>query len=120
MRHAPEGLPDFLLVRREDTNNIESIETRLAKAIFFVNRFDGDARRKDLNFSTGLPVKQGIWIRIKFQDGEFMEGIVHNTLHYLVNPGFFLRPTDPESNNRLVYVMKNQLEDYRVLGLRDL
>lgn len=118
--HAPEGLPASLLVLREDTNTVEEIETRFAKAIFFVNQFDGDAKHKDLRFSTRAPIKHGIWIRIEFMDGEVMEGIVQNTIHYLVNPGFFLRPTDPEANNRLVYVIKNQLKDHRVLGLRDL
>jgi hypothetical protein len=117
---APEGLPEFIHVRREDTNTIERIETRFAKAVFFVDRFDGDAEHKDLRFSTGSPIKHGIWIRVQFLDGEVMEGIVKNTIHYLANPGFFLRPTDPETNNRLVYLMKSQLKDHRVLGLRDL
>jgi hypothetical protein len=55
---------------------------------------------------------------IRFLDGEVMEGIVHNSLHYLVDAGFFLLPTDPYSNNKLVYVAKNQLSDLRVLGTR--
>jgi hypothetical protein len=49
-----------------------------------------------------------------------MEGLVHNTIRFVVDPGFFIRPTDPESNNRLVYVVKNGLKDCRVLGLRNL
>jgi hypothetical protein len=49
-----------------------------------------------------------------------MEGIVHNSIRYLIDPGFFLRPTDPGSNNKLVYVMKTWLKDHRVLGMRKL
>jgi len=59
-------------------------------------------------------------MRVQFLDGEVMEGIVHNSLRYLVDPGFFLLPTDPFGNNKLVYVMKNQLADHRVLGTRNL
>ena len=59
-------------------------------------------------------------MRVEFLDGEVMEGIVHNTLRFLVDPGFFLVPTDPDSNNRLVYVMKSWLKDHRVLGVRKL
>jgi hypothetical protein len=57
-------------------------------------------------------------MRLQFRDGEVMEGIVHNSLRYLVDPGFFLMPTDPESNNKLVYVVKSWLADLRVLGMR--
>jgi hypothetical protein len=37
-----------------------------------------------------------------------------------VDPGFFLLPTDPDSNNKLVYVLKSWLVDHRVLGMRKL
>jgi hypothetical protein len=59
-------------------------------------------------------------MKFQFLDGEVMEGIVYNSLRYLVDPGFFLLPTDPDSNNTLVYVVKNWLVDHRVLGLRKL
>jgi hypothetical protein len=57
-------------------------------------------------------------VRLQFRDGEVMEGIIYNSIRYLVDPGFFLLPTDPDSNNRLVYVRKSWLSDYRVLGMR--
>jgi hypothetical protein len=38
----------------------------------------------------------------------------------LVDPGFFLVPTHPGSNNKLIYVSKSQLADHRVLGTRNL
>jgi hypothetical protein len=59
-------------------------------------------------------------MRLQFLDGEVMEGIVYNSIRYLIDPGFFLLPTDPDSNNRLVYVRKNWLADHRVLGMRKL
>jgi hypothetical protein len=34
-----------------------------------------------------------------------------------MDPGFFLRPTNPGGNNKLVYVMKNGLVEHHVLGL---
>jgi hypothetical protein len=59
-------------------------------------------------------------MRFQFLDGEVMEGIVYNSIRYLVDPGFFVLPTDPGSNNTLVYVVKSWLVDHRVLGLRKL
>jgi hypothetical protein len=37
-----------------------------------------------------------------------------------LDEGFFVIPTDPGSNNRLVFVLKSSIKDYRVLGMRDL
>jgi hypothetical protein len=59
-------------------------------------------------------------MRVQFLDGEVIEGIVHNSIRYLVDPGFFLVPTHPGSNNKLIYVSKSQLADHRVLGTRNL
>jgi hypothetical protein len=120
LRHAPAGLPRTLRVRRVGSDHFEEIHTQNAKAVFYVNNFEGDVWHKDLKFSTRAPIVHGIWVRLEFLDGELLEGIVYNTIHFLVNPGFFLYPTDPESNNRLVYVFKNQLKDCRILGLRKL
>ena len=108
-----------LKIRRLGREEVEEISTEKAKAIFYVNDFDGNAEHRDLHLYKGAPLVHTIWIRVEFQDGEVMEGLVHNTIRFLLEPGFFLRPTDPNSNNRLVYVMKSGLKDCRVLGLRN-
>jgi hypothetical protein len=120
LSHAPPGSPETFRIRRLDTNHSEEIPTKDIKAVFYVNCFDGDPEHKPLNFHTRAPIVHGIWMRLQFRDGEIMEGIVHNSTRYLVDPGFFLVPTDPGSNNKLVYVVKNLLVDHRVLGLRKL
>jgi hypothetical protein len=120
LRNAPDSPPKIFRVRRLGSDVVEDIPTENAKAIFYVNNFDGDFEHKPLQFHTRAPIVHGIWVRLEFFDGEVMEGIVHNSIRYLVDPGFFLQPTDPGSNNRLVYVMKSGLKDYRVLGMRKL
>lgn len=105
-------------IRHADSDLVEVVQGKDIKAIFFVNSFEGNAGHKHLNFSSRAPVVDGIWMRVKFRDGEVMEGIVSNTLHYLVAPGFLMLPTDPGSNNKLVYVVKSWLVDHRVLGMR--
>jgi hypothetical protein len=101
-----------------ETNAVEEIPVKDVKAVFYVHSFEGDADHNILNFHTNVPTVHGIWMRFQFLDGEVMEGIVFNSLRYLVDPGFFVLPTDPGSNNKLVYVVKNWLVDHRVLGLR--
>jgi hypothetical protein len=107
-------------VRALESNLVEEISAGEIKAVFYVHSFDGDAKHEILNFHSRAPIVHGIWMRLQFLDGEVMEGIVYNSIRYLVDPGFFLLPTDPESNNRLVYVRKSWLADHRVLGMRKL
>ena len=59
---------------------------------------------------------QGLWVRVYFHDSEMIEGIVSNTSDYVLQNGFFLMPTDPNGNNRLVYVLKGGLKDFPCAG----
>jgi hypothetical protein len=120
LRNAPDFPPRSFRVRPLGSDAIQEISTADAKAVFYVNDFDGNRDHHPLNFHSPSPIVHGIWVRVEFLDGEVMEGIVHNTLRFLVDPGFFLTPTDPESNNQLVYIMKSWLKDHRVLGVRKL
>jgi len=120
LSHAPHGAPESFRLRHLGSDLIEEIPAKDIKAVFYVNSFEGDSDHKELNFHSRAPIVHGIWVRLQFKDGEVMEGIIYNSIRYLVDPGFFLLPTDPDSNNRLVYVQKSWLADYRVLGMRRL
>lgn len=120
LRNAAADPPSLLRVRRLADDSIQEIPIESTKAVFYVKDFDGDQQHKNLRFYRGAPIVHGVWIRLEFTDGEIMEGLVHNTIRFLVDPGFFILPTDPYSNNRLVYVVKSSLKECRVLGLRNL
>jgi hypothetical protein len=120
LSHAPQGSPECFRVRNLDSDMVEEISVEEIKAVFYVNSFEGDSKHEILNFHSRAPIVHGIWMRLQFRDGEVMEGIVYNSIRYLVDPGFFLLPTDPDSNNRLVYVRKDWLADHRILGMRKL
>ncbi|MGA2888154.1 MAG: hypothetical protein ABSE51_08890 [Terracidiphilus sp.] len=120
LSHASRSSPESFRVRHLDSNIVEEVLAKDIKAVFYVDSFEGDSDHQSLNFHTRAPIVHGIWVRLQFIDGEVMEGIVYNSIRYLVDPGFFLLPTDPENNNRLVYVMKSWLADHRVLGMRKL
>ncbi|HEY0566221.1 MAG TPA: hypothetical protein VGC88_11590 [Terriglobales bacterium] len=116
-RSTRRSLSEVLAVRQAATQIATEIDLRDAKAVFFVKHFDGQSQRKDLRFH-GPSVSNGIWVEVGFSDGECLEGIVENAVHVLLQPGFFLVPTDPGSNNRLIYVLKHAVHTFRVLGLR--
>jgi hypothetical protein len=118
--NAPRSSPETFRFRSLESDTVEEISTQDVKAIFYVDSFEGDPEHKELNFYSRTPITHGIWMRVQFLDGEVMEGIVYNSIRYLLDAGFFMVPTDPESNNKLVYVMKSRLADHRVLGMRKL
>ena len=107
-------------IRVLDSDLVEEVSLADVKALFYVNSFGGNSKHKPLNFHSRAPIAKGIWMRLHFIDGEVMEGLVFNSMRYLLDPGFFVLPTDPGSNNKLAYVMKSWLVDIRVLGVRKL
>ena len=120
LRNVAAAPPAMLVIRTCEDSVIKRIPIEDTKAVFYVKDFDGDPDHRDLRFYKGAPIVHGVWVRLEFSDGEVMEGIVHNTIQFLAAPGFFIRPTDPKSNNRLVYIVKRWLKDFRVLGLRNI
>jgi len=96
----------------------QTVDLSLAKALFFVKTFEGRADYKEVKFFKADPEIAGLWIRIQFHDSEVTEGIVHNSLPFVLQSGFFLKPPDPQSNNTLTYVVKKYLKDFKVMGIR--
>ena len=119
LRNDPQYPLDFIRLRLLDSETVEDVPTKDAKAVFFVKTFDGDLRHRALHFHEHAPIVQGLWVRVYFYDGEMIEGIISNTRDFVLESGFFLMPTDPNGNNKLVYVLKGGLKDFHVLGMRN-
>ncbi len=110
--------PSALTLADPETGQPVGVDVRHTKAVFFVKDFQGDSRRKTVRFHSNGPVVHGVWVEIRFKDNEVVEGIISNSLHHLLDEGFLLSPSDPDSNNEVMYVMKNCIASYRILGLR--
>jgi hypothetical protein len=118
LRNEPVYPLDSIRLKLLDSEAVEDVPTKDAKAVFFVKTFDGDLRHRALHFHEHAPIVPGLWVRVYFYDGEMIEGIISNTRDFVLESGFFLRPTDPNGNNKLVYVLKGGLKDFHVLGMR--
>jgi hypothetical protein len=119
LRNDPMYPLDSIRLKNLESGEMEDVSTKDAKAVFFVKTFDGDLRHRALHFHEHAPTVPGLWVRVYFYDGEMIEGIISNTKDFVLETGFFLRPTDPNGNNRLVYVLKAGLKDFHVLGMRN-
>ena len=83
------------------------------KAIFFVKDFNGDKDYKETKDFGDLPAS-GKKIRAKFKDGETVSGYTHSI--NMDQPGFFLVPVDPKSNNERIFVVFSALNTLQVNG----
>ena len=88
------------------------------KALFFVRKFSGNKEYSEVKFFESQPRIDGLWVRVYFFDNEAIEGIVANSINFLIEDGFYLKPPDPNSNNRLMYIVKSALKDFTVLGVQ--
>jgi hypothetical protein len=114
----PANLPEQLMIRAIDGKSY-SVSLAELKAVFFVKSFDGSKQYTETKFFNAHPVLEGIWARLHFNDNETIEGVIYNSLHFLTNEGFFLKPPDPQSNNQMMYVLKSSLRDFRIMGVRN-
>jgi hypothetical protein len=116
---TPEfAIPDLIGVQPLGASKRISVPLDSLKALFFVKSFDGNKEHPEVKFFDKGPPIRGLWVRVKFYDDESLEGVIANSLRYLVEPGFLMKPPDPHSNNEILYVIKASLTDFRILGVR--
>jgi hypothetical protein len=94
----------------------QAIPVTSLKAAFFVKDFKGDPEHQELHFLHKLPACSMLWARVEFLDGEVVEGKVPNSLELLLQPGFYLWPSDDQSNNLAVYVVKSSIKNFSILS----
>ena len=85
------------------------------KAVFFVKDFQGNPEYDEIKFLNKQTVSSMIWVRVEFFDGEVLEGKISNNLDLICSPGFYLSPSDQDTNNKRVYVIKSALKNFTFL-----
>jgi len=109
-------LPDALPIRCEMSGESLLVPLSEAKAIFFVKGHEGILDHDDVKFFSDVAATD-LWIRIRFADGEVLEGRTQNTTRLLVDHGVWLRPFDGTGNNVLIYVPKAAVMEFHVMGV---
>ena len=115
---APVVLPRSVAITPPISGKPATVALDTLKALFFVRSFEGNPGYNETKFFNPEPRIEGLWVHLTFQDGEVTEGVLHNSLAFLLEQGFLLKPPDPHSNNQAVYVMKSALSQFRVVGVK--
>ncbi len=86
------------------------------KSIYFVRDFtEGFEPERKAFFSR--PKLEGLWVRLKFRDGDGIEGIVSNDLLDLLVNGIQLTPPDLHGNSLRMFIPRTALAEMKVLGV---
>jgi hypothetical protein len=85
------------------------------KSVCFVKDFETEAESGRI-FMT-RPKLEGLWIRMAFNDGEVMDGILPNNLLAWEIAGFTITPPEPDANNQKIFVPRQALRNVQVLGV---
>lgn len=94
----------------------EEVALERVRAVYFV---------RDLNEDIGLdrksflsrPKLDGLWVRLRFRDGDNLEGVIPNDLLGLLDNGLQITPPDFNSNTDRIYVPRGALTEVTVLGV---
>lgn len=95
---------------------ISTVPYDTIRNISFVRDFE-DAGEPERRVFNTRPKIEGLWVRLRFRDGDVMEGVMPNNLLQLEHYGFTVVPPDPYSNQQRVFVPRVALRAVEVLGV---
>lgn len=87
------------------------------KSVSFVRDFEGAYEPVQARLFQTRPKMEGLWLRMKFRDGDVQDGILSNNLLLLDRQGFSFTPPEPYSNNQRVFVPREALVFMEVLSV---
>ena len=94
----------------------EEVPLERVRAIYFVRDLQEDV---DLDRKSFLsrPKLEGLWVRLRFRDGDTLEGVIPNDLLGLLDNGLQITPPDFNSNTDRIFVPRSALTELTVLGV---
>ncbi len=96
--------------------NVVGIDLKEIKGVYFVREF-ADSESLSRKTFTSRPRSEGLWVRLKFKDGEILEGMMPNDLTQALPEGYLVNPPDLRSNTQRIFVPRNALASLNVLAV---
>jgi hypothetical protein len=94
----------------------QSIPFPEVKSVHFVREFDQPVAPARKSFLS-RPRQEGLWVRLRFVDGDQIEGLVPNNLLGLLEHGIQITPPDSNGNNLRLFIPRTALTEFVVLGV---
>ncbi len=86
------------------------------RSIYFVRDFSEEFEPERKAFLS-RPKLDGLWVRLRYLDGETLEGVIPNDLLSLLDNGVRITPPDLSSTTDRIFVPRGALAEVTVLGV---
>ena len=86
------------------------------RSIYFVREFSDDFEPERKAFLS-RPKLDGLWVRMRFSDGDTLEGVVPNDLLNVLDNGIKITPPDLNSTTDHIFIPRSALSELTVLGV---
>jgi hypothetical protein len=114
---TPAGLEGDAMELLRPEGSLVRVPFAETKLVCFVRDFDaGETWQEHRAFAT-RPKTAGLWVRFRFRDGDWIEGILPNNLLQFEAAGFSAVPADPSYQNQRIFVPRLALAGAEVLGV---
>jgi hypothetical protein len=87
------------------------------KTVAFVRDFQQGEPRQDPRSFTARPKMEGLWVRMRFRDGDSLEGVLANNLLQIDGTGFTIVPPDPGYQKQRLFIPRAAVTQVQVLGV---
>ena len=96
----------------------EHLEVPMARvrSVYFVREFSDDFEPERKAFLS-RPKLDGLWVKLRYNDGETLEGVVPNDLLSLLDNGLQIASPDLNSSTDRIFVPRGALSEVTVLGV---
>lgn len=96
----------------------EHLELPLARirSIYFVREFSDEFEPERKAFLS-RPKLDGLWVKLRYNDGDTLEGVVPNDLLSLLDNGLQITPPDLNSTTDRIFIPRSALSEVTVLGV---
>lgn len=103
------------LLTRDGT--VTTVPYRQVKAVCFVRDWSGANVLEERREFLGRPKSAGLWIRVRFRDGDTLEGTVANDLLLVDSSGLTFVPPEANGNTQRVFSPREAMASVAVLGV---
>jgi hypothetical protein len=94
----------------------QEIPLQRVRSIYFVREFSDDFEPERKAFLS-RPKLDGLWVRLRYSDGDTLEGVVPNDLLSLLDNGIQITPPDLNSPTDRIFIPRSALAELTVLGV---
>jgi Family of unknown function (DUF6982) len=94
----------------------QEIPVAKIRSIYFVREFSDEFEPERKAFLS-RPKLDGLWVRLRYLDGDTLEGLIPNDLISLLDNGLQISPPDLNSTTDRIFVPRSALSEVTVLGV---